>query len=118
MTEPPHALDIDEPDEFSDQPESGGVHVDGADGHDPVDGVDGAAILPGGAGIEPVDELRRALQSELSTDTTQHYLNQIGARALFTAAEEVHFATLAKAGDFGARQTMIEHNLRLVVSIA
>ena len=30
----------------------------------------------------------------------------------------MHFATLAKQGDFEARQKMIEHNLRLVVSIA
>jgi len=128
MTQPPHSLDIDDSDEFPDDPESGRVHAaDGAghadgvepgDGVDRADGVDGAAILPGAAGIATVDELRKVLQSELATDTTQHYLNQIGARALLTAPEEVHFATLAKAGDFGARQTMIEHNLRLVVSIA
>jgi RNA polymerase nonessential primary-like sigma factor len=30
----------------------------------------------------------------------------------------LQFATLAKQGDFDARQKMIEHNLRLVVSIA
>jgi RNA polymerase nonessential primary-like sigma factor len=68
--------------------------------------------------LESVDELKKVLAAELSTDTTQHYLNQIGTRALLTAPQEVHFATLAKGGDFSARQTMIEHNLRLVVSIA
>jgi RNA polymerase nonessential primary-like sigma factor len=65
-----------------------------------------------------VDDLKKVLAAELSTDTTQHYLNQIGTRALLSVTEEVHFATLAKQGDFSARQKMIEHNLRLVVSIA
>lgn len=78
------------------------------------DGVDSNVI----AVIDTVDELKRVLAAELSTDTTQHYLNQIGARALLTVPEEVHFATLAKQGNFAARQKMIEHNLRLVVSIA
>ncbi|MFT5533956.1 MAG: RNA polymerase nonessential primary-like sigma factor [Burkholderiaceae bacterium] len=74
-----------------------------------------------GIGAQPVasiDEIRKVLASELSTDTTQLYLNQIGARALLTVAQEVHYATLAKGGDFPSRQVMIEHNLRLVVSIA
>jgi RNA polymerase nonessential primary-like sigma factor len=65
-----------------------------------------------------ISELKKVFAAELSTDTTQHYLNQIGARPLLSVAEEVHFATLAKQGDFAARQKMIEHNLRLVVSIA
>ena len=68
--------------------------------------------------VETVEDFKKVLAAELSTDTTQHYLNQIGLRALLTPEEEVHFATLAKAGEFAARQTMIEHNLRLVVSIA
>ncbi|CAN5881673.1 RNA polymerase sigma factor RpoS [soil metagenome] len=68
--------------------------------------------------VAPIDELKTVLAAELSTDTTQHYLNQIGTRPLFSLAEELHFATLAKQGDFAARQKMIEHNLRLVVSIA
>ena len=37
---------------------------------------------------------------------------------LFTPEEEFAVATRARAGDFAARQSMIEHNLRLVVNIA
>ncbi|MEO6354917.1 MAG: RNA polymerase sigma factor RpoS [Oxalobacteraceae bacterium] len=64
------------------------------------------------------DEVKIEPVAELSTDTTQHYLNQIGTRPLLTVGEELHFSTLAKQGNFAARQKMIEHNLRLVVSIA
>lgn len=67
---------------------------------------------------ETVEDFRSLLKSELATDATQRYLNQIGLRPLLTAQEEIHFSTLAKQGDFPARQKMIEHNLRLVVSIA
>jgi RNA polymerase nonessential primary-like sigma factor len=91
----------------------------------PIDAIDDAAEAHGGLQsgeggriADPIEELRSVLASELSTDTTQHYLNQIGARPLLTAEQEVHYATLAKRGDFEARQKMIEHNLRLVVSIA
>jgi RNA polymerase nonessential primary-like sigma factor len=90
--------------------------VDGAidESQDGADRVDSSII----AVVDTVEELKTVLAAELSTDTTQHYLNQIGTRPLLTVAQEVHFATLAKQGDFNARQKMIEHNLRLVVSIA
>lgn len=81
-----------------------------------VDGHQGE--MPASLIVAPIDELKTVLASELSTDATQHYLNQIGTRPLFCSAEELHFATLAKAGNFEGRQKMIEHNLRLVVSIA
>ena len=51
-------------------------------------------------------------------DATQLYLNEIGQNALLTAAEERELAFKVQAGDFDARQKMIEHNLRLVVNIA
>ncbi|MBC7601464.1 MAG: RNA polymerase sigma factor RpoS [Ramlibacter sp.] len=53
-----------------------------------------------------------------STDTLTIYLRDIRKTELFTAQEEFETATRARAGDFAARQSMIEHNLRLVVSIA
>ena len=98
MTLPPDPLDQDMPDNApEDVPEEalgdGDFHADG-NGH--------AELLPDGAALESaasesVDELKNVLQAELSTDTTQHYLNQIGTRPLLSAQQESHFATLAKA---------------------
>ncbi|MFZ2266488.1 MAG: RNA polymerase sigma factor RpoS [Azonexus sp.] len=59
-----------------------------------------------------------APEIELLEDVTQLYLNEIGAKPLLTPEEEVATARLVRAGDFAARQKMIEHNLRLVVNIA
>ncbi|WP_423196856.1 RNA polymerase sigma factor RpoS [Cupriavidus sp. H19C3] len=69
------------------------------------------------AAPEP-DDFRTVLHTELAADTVQHYLNRISIKPLLSAPEELHFSTLAKDGDFSARQVMIERNLRLVVSIA
>jgi RNA polymerase nonessential primary-like sigma factor len=116
MTLPPDPLDQDMPDNA---PEDVPEEAPG-EGDFGADGSERAELLPDGppAAVEGVDELKSVLQAELSTDTTQHYLNRIGAKPLLSAEQEVHHATLAKAGDFSARQKMIEHNLRLVVSIA
>jgi RNA polymerase nonessential primary-like sigma factor len=53
-----------------------------------------------------------------AADTLQTYLREIRRAPLFTPDEEFATAVRARAGDFAARQQMIERNLRLVVSIA
>jgi RNA polymerase nonessential primary-like sigma factor len=80
---------------------------------------------PAGDGFDHRDSARGGKADKVDgTDSTdagdaiQRYLTAIGARPLLTPDEEFRHATAARAGDFAARQTMIEHNLRLVVSIA
>ena len=51
-------------------------------------------------------------------DIAQIYFNEIRQKSLLTAEQEIVLSKLAQAGDFRARQQMIEHNLRLVVKIA
>jgi RNA polymerase primary sigma factor len=55
---------------------------------------------------------------EVSTDALQLFLKDIGRVALLTAAQEVELAKRIERGDHGAKQEMVEANLRLVVSIA
>lgn len=95
---------LSEGDEFSPEPSG----PDGPDGHDGQD--DGAAItvraleLPAGDG-----EVGNTLQT---------YLREIRRAPLLTPQQEYDTAMRARQGDFDARQAMIKHNLRLVVSIA
>ena len=53
-----------------------------------------------------------------AADVTQLYLHEIGHNRLLKPEEELEYARRVVRGDFAARQKMIEHNLRLVVSIA
>ena len=55
---------------------------------------------------------------EISTDSLQLFLKDIGKVELLTAAQEVELAKRIERGDHRAKQEMIEANLRLVVSIA
>lgn len=81
---------------------------------------------PAGAGGEGIPEAAEHVEAavELSAgepdaaNTLQLYLREIRRAPLFSPSEEFDTASRARAGDFGARQAMIERNLRLVVSIA
>jgi RNA polymerase primary sigma factor len=55
---------------------------------------------------------------EVSTDSLQLFLKDIGKVPLLTAAQEVELAKRIERGDHRAKQKMVESNLRLVVSIA
>jgi RNA polymerase nonessential primary-like sigma factor len=72
------------------------------------DTPDEARLLGRAAAVEAVD----------GTNVLQHYLRDIRRAPLLSAEEEFAVATRVRAGDFQARQTLIERNLRLVVSIA
>src|SRR5205823_11110985 len=55
---------------------------------------------------------------QVSTDSLQLFLKDIGRVELLTAAQEVELAKRIERGDHLAKQQMVEANLRLVVSIA
>src|SRR5919201_987153 len=55
---------------------------------------------------------------ETTTDALQLFLRDAGRHPLLTAAQEVELAKRIERGDGQAKQTMIQSNLRLVVSIA
>src|SRR3977135_3035752 len=65
-----------------------------------------------------VAEEEEPLALEVSTDSLQLFLKDIGKVDLLTAAQEVELAKRIERGDHAAKQEMVEANLRLVVSIA
>lgn len=82
-------------------------------------GTDEPGAAP--AAEPPPESALREIPADLSgesSDTLTLYLRDVRRTTLFTAEEEYATAVRARAGDFAARQSMIEHNLRLVVSIA
>src|SRR3712207_3154415 len=58
------------------------------------------------------------LKPDMTTDSLQLFLKDIGKVRLLTAQEEVDLAKRIERGDLDAKQKMVESNLRLVVSIA
>ena len=83
-------------------------------------------------GLAAVAELERApekrgrrkpktaldLKPDMTTDSLQLFLKDIGKVRLLTAQEEVGLAKRIERGDLDAKEKMVESNLRLVVSIA
>jgi RNA polymerase primary sigma factor len=92
---------------------------------DPLE-VDAVYIELDRRGIEVVEEPEKdspapppAVQPvETTTDALQLFLREAGRHPLLTAAQEVELAKRIERGDMQAKQTMIQSNLRLVVSIA
>jgi RNA polymerase primary sigma factor len=64
------------------------------------------------------DAKKSPLEMEISTDSIQMYLREIGKIPLLTGAEEVELAKRKERNDREAERRLIEANLRLVVSIA
>jgi RNA polymerase nonessential primary-like sigma factor len=77
----------------------------------PQDGS--AALQPGLA-----EDVLALYAGDESTDALSVYLRGVRRSTLFSPEQEYETAVRARAGDFAARQSMIEHNLRLVISIA
>jgi RNA polymerase primary sigma factor len=94
------------------------VALDGAlvvDDDEPLE-VDDAPVA-----AEVVAEIELEIDDdlpEISTDSLQLFLKDIGRVPLLTAAQEVELAKRVERGDDAAKRHMIEANLRLVVSIA
>ena len=77
---------------------------------------DGSAPHDLGALDDPDDG--EPIELEISTDSLQLFLKDIGRVDLLTAAQEVELAKRIERGDDDAKRQMVEANLRLVVSIA
>ena len=71
----------------------------------------------GRAGVEPTT-FRNGELAAATTDALQLFLNEIRRYPLLTAGEEVDLSKRIEQGDLGAKERMINSNLRLVVSIA
>ena len=84
----------------------------------PLIEIDGASAEPAALGAEGAERTEIPPGAAEVGNPLQTYLREIRRAPLLTPEEEFATATKARAGDFSARQAMIEHNLRLVVSIA
>ena len=100
---------------FREGGDAAGANADNATAPEDAGAGDPEAIAGIGAAA---DAGTQDPEADYLSDLTQLYLHDIGAKPLMTADEERTVARAAAAGDFAARQAMIERNLRLVVSIA
>jgi RNA polymerase nonessential primary-like sigma factor len=103
-------------------------HANGSSAHASGNGADDRALDGDGAAPARREDaasltaeralVELAIEEPEVGNTLQTYLREIRRAPLFTPEEELETATQARQGNFAARQAMIEHNLRLVVSIA
>ena len=102
-------------DEFLDDLDQAGVQVIETDGGI-LDMPEKSAKLLTRAGVS--SEKKMYDLSEISGDSIQMYLREIGKVPLLKTEEEMQLAKRKEKGDQDAKQKLIEANLRLVVSIA
>jgi len=80
------------------------------------DAAEPQAEFPGRNEASPAPE--EPYELEFNGDSLELFLKGVGKVGLLTAAQEVELAKRIERGDHGAKQEMVEANLRLVVSIA
>ncbi len=68
--------------------------------------------------MEQAEQGEESFPEEVGYDVTQIYFRDVRRWNVLGQEQERHLSRRARAGDFEARQKMIEHNLRLVINIA
>jgi len=106
--------------DFLDDLESSGIQVVEINGtvlsrpEDMV--VENKAVIKGKK--KKASDKQRLDMSDISNDSIQMYLREIGKVPLLRREEEIKLAKLKEKGEVEAQRTLVESNLRLVVSIA
>jgi len=100
---------------FLDELDEAGVKIVSSEGGI-LDRAERTKEILGKMGIGP--DARRLDLADISSDSIQMYLREIGKSALLTSEEEVQLAKRKEKGDSEAKMKLVESNLRLVVSIA
>jgi RNA polymerase primary sigma factor len=90
--------------------------VDALEAHLEAHGIDIGDDC-GRSNVEPTT-FRNGELAAATTDALQLFLNEIRRYPLLTADQEVELSKRIEQGDLGAKERMINSNLRLVVSIA
>ena len=85
--------------------------------------IDKEIVEIDGLGEENLFEEEKALEetyaaSPITDDLVKIYLREIGRMSVLTPDEELNLARKSQCGDITAKQDLVRHNLRLVVSIA
>lgn len=104
---------IEEYEDFLDMLESSGIQVVETSGNllEPAEPIPDEKT-------KKITEKQRSDLSDISNDSIQMYLREIGKVPLLRGEEEVQLAKRKEKGDVEAQRKLVESNLRLVVSIA